>query len=154
MDDTKIEEGFKRCSRCGEIKPISDFNKNKGGKYGRYSICKDCSKLKFKEYYQSNKGAILQKAAEHRANNKDTIAQKKADYYSPILNPIGYAKQKVQHYRWMDKERGFDPNQTISAEWFLENIAYKPCKYCHAQGIGNVGANRIDNTKGHTEDNV
>lgn len=134
-----------------------------------YSYCKDCRSTYYQEnktsirekaakyrvqYYAKNKDAILKKSHAYHAAHKEAIHKMKADYYSPILNPIGYAKQKVQHYRWMDKERGFDPNQTISAEWFLENIAYKPCKYCHAQGIGNVGANRIDNTKGHTEDNV
>ena len=54
----------------------------------------------------------------------------------------------------MDRERGFDPNQTISAEWFLQNIAYRPCAHCGLQAIGLIGCNRLDNTKGHTIDNV
>lgn len=173
-EDTKqdiidIEEGFKRCSRCGEVKPITEFYSCKSSKDGLYSYCKDCRSTYYQEnktsirekaakyrvqYYAKNKDAIAQKHAEYYAKNKDAISQKKADYYSPILNPIGYAKQKVQHYRWMDKERGFDPSQTISAEWFLENIMYKPCAHCGLLKVGAIGANRIDNTKGHTEDNV
>ena len=75
-------------------------------------------------------------------------------YTDPIIHPLNWAKRMVNNYRWMDKERGFDPNQTISAEWFLDNIAYQPCKYCGLTRFGSIGANRLDNTKGHTQYNV
>ena len=139
MDEVKVEEGFKRCSRCGEIKPLNGFKKNKDGKYGRYSICKECDKAYNTDYY---------------ANNKEKIKAYCAEYRDPHKNPLGWIKSMVQGYRHMDIERGFDDSKTITAEWFLENIAYQPCKYCGKQGIGKVGCNRIDNTKGHTDDNV
>lgn len=34
---------YKKCNRCGEIKLISKFNKEKNGKLGVKSICKKCS---------------------------------------------------------------------------------------------------------------
>lgn len=37
---------FKQCSKCGEIKHISKFYKNKNGKYGVRNDCKECHKKK------------------------------------------------------------------------------------------------------------
>ena len=95
------------------------------------------------QYYQANK----EKAKAHNAEYN-------AEYRDPQKNPIGWARHIVAHYRKMDRDRGFDDSQTITAEWFIQNIAYKPCKYCGTQGYGLIGCNRLDNTKGHTQDNV
>lgn len=198
-----IEEGFKRCSKCGKVKPLSLFYKKKSSKDGLMSYCKECAKAmdtqyrkahkeKKKaynaEYYQDNKEAILKQKAEYYQDNKEAIAQKKsewytthkdkikaynaeyyqsnkekikaynaeyhAEYHNPQKNPLGWAKMTVNAYRKMDRDRGFDDSKTITAEWFLENIAYRKCVHCGKQGIGKVGCNRLDNTKGHTQDNV
>lgn len=34
----------KPCSKCKEIKPLTEFNKNKNLKYGVQSQCRDCTK--------------------------------------------------------------------------------------------------------------
>lgn len=40
-----IKKGLKKvCSRCNTLKPISEFNRNKRGKYGSTSHCKLCEK--------------------------------------------------------------------------------------------------------------
>ena len=52
---------MKKCSRCGQWKPISEFHKTKNGKYGVRSECKIC----IKEYYENNK----EKIKEYRENN-------------------------------------------------------------------------------------
>lgn len=144
----------KRCPKCGRILPLNEFSKKKLSKDGRQSCCKQCVKAYHADYYQSNKAAIIQKDAEYRANNKAKIAEYQAAYYDPQKNPMGWAKNIVNSYRQMDRERGFDDSKTITSEWFLENIAYQPCAHCGVQGIGKVGCNRLDNTKGHTIDNV
>ena len=154
MYEVKVEEGFKICSKCGEIKPISEFYKRKSSKDGLQNNCKDCAKAVRKEHYQTHRDAILNKKAEYDSKNKEHIAAYHAAYSDPQKNPRGWAKRMVNHYRQMDKERGFDTSQTITDEWFLENIAYQPCVHCGLQAIGLIGCNRLDNTKGHTEDNV
>lgn len=47
----KIYGKWKRCSRCGQIKPAHNlfFSKNNTSKDGWYSICKDCRNAKTKE---------------------------------------------------------------------------------------------------------
>jgi len=68
----------KRCSKCGEIKPLSGFNKNKTQKDGLQSYCKICRCLYDKEYRQNNRDALLQQQKEYRQNNKDKIRANKA----------------------------------------------------------------------------
>ena len=210
MDEVKVEEGFKRCSKCGQVKPIGDFNKCKMASDGLQRYCKQCKKDVRKEYYKNHRENELKNNAEWRSNNKekckalhaewnilnkDKISMQRAEYYKnhrenelkkmaewrsnnkekwkayqsewnsknpnyyedykdPQKNQMGYAKYMVKGYRQMDRDRGFDDSKTISAEWFLQNIAYRPCAHCGLQAIGLIGCNRLDNTKGHTIDNV
>ena len=165
MDEVKVEEGFKICSRCGQVKPIGDFYRNKRAKDGLMSYCKQCNKeyqaewsTNHKENFKANSAKWRAKNptynAEYHQANKEKIAEYQAEYCDPQKNPRGWAKRIVNSYKKMDRERGFDPNQTISAEWFLQNIAYRPCAHCGLQAIGLIGCNRLDNTKGHTIDNV
>ena len=46
---------MKKCSKCGEQKPLSEFHKDKNRKLGVRVYCKICSKLKPEERKQYNK---------------------------------------------------------------------------------------------------
>lgn len=228
MEDTKVEEGFKRCSRCGQVKPITEFSERKDSLDGRRGVCKQCDKEYKANYYQAHKKRLAmlnvewykankenvksyqkeyrqtnkERLAEYKANyyhtNKERLTQSRADYYAknkerlkakyaeyrarrkgkkavydakyrqankerikenkfnytdPTVNPLGFAKYMVNNYRKQDRDRFGDDSNTITAEWFLENIAYKPCAHCGKQGIGLVGVNRLDNSKPHIPSN-
>lgn len=56
----------------------------------------------------------------------------------------------ISSYRSRDKKRGRESN--LDNEWFKENIISKSCTYCQTKL--NIGCDRIDNSKGHTKDNV
>ena len=169
MDEVTVEEGFNRCSKCGQVKSIGDFNKCKMASDGLQRYCKQCNKEYQAEWSTNHKENVKaknakwrnlnkEKIAEYQAKwqnlNKEKIAEYQAEWYNPQTHPLNWAKSIVKNYKKMDRERGFDPNQTISAEWFLQNIAYRPCAHCGLQAIGLIGCNRLDNTKGHTIDNV
>lgn len=176
MDDTKIEEEFKRCSRCGKILPLSEFYKRKSSKDGLQNNCKDCAKAVRKEHYQTHQENELKCVKEWRAKhptynaeyyqaNKEKIAQKQAqyyqehkekfaEYYNPQTHPLNWAKQMVKGYKRMDRERFGDDSKTITAEWFLQNIAYKPCAHCGLRQVGAIGANRLNNNIGHEASNL
>ena len=52
------------------------------------------------------------------------------------------------------KVKDFKNNADIcdfSIDWFIDNIMLKPCVYCG--DTKRIGADRIDNTKGHTKEN-
>ena len=44
----------KRCTKCGEVKELSEFNKRKGAKDGFYGHCKACKKIYSEKWYKGN----------------------------------------------------------------------------------------------------
>ena len=162
----KKKADYYQSNKDAILKKIAEYRANN----------KDAILKKQAEYYSKNK----EKKAEYRANNKKKIAEYQAEwrakhptydaeYYSknkekkaeydaercdPQKNPLGWAKRIVKQYRRMDRDRFGDDSKTITAEWFLDNIAYQPCSHCGLTRFGSIGANRLDNTKGHTQDNV
>jgi len=126
------EEGFKRCSKCGEIKPISEFNKDISRKDGCASSCKACKKLYRlenkeriseyrkeyypryrlehekelseykKEYYKTNKASILQKNRKYYVENRASILESNKDYYEKNRE---HTLEVAKRYRNENKER-------------------------------------------------
>lgn len=59
---------MKKCSTCGEVKNITEFNKNKSTKDGLQKQCKSCRKTQQKKYYSSHKSDVIKRAKEHRSH--------------------------------------------------------------------------------------
>jgi hypothetical protein len=59
----------KKCSKCGVLKLICDFNTQKIGKYGVRSYCRDCQKILRKKYYDNNKELEHNYQLNYRKNN-------------------------------------------------------------------------------------
>lgn len=55
---TEVPEGYKRCSKCGEVKPVGEFYKNRTGRDGLQHYCKICGLEKYKKYYEENKDIV------------------------------------------------------------------------------------------------
>ena len=62
----------KICSKCKEEKSFDDFNKQKNGKFGLQSYCRDCAILARKKYQKKNK----EKLKEYKKNTKRKIKKK------------------------------------------------------------------------------
>lgn len=45
---------MKTCTKCGVVKPLSDFFKDNSKKHGYRAICKECSQAAFRAYTQCN----------------------------------------------------------------------------------------------------
>lgn len=67
------------------------------------------------------------------------------------VNPRAKASKMLSQYRTIDRKNGYELCD-MSIDWMLENIISKPCHYCG--DTRRIGCDRIDNTKGHTKDNV
>ncbi len=50
----EVAISFKKCSKCKDIKPVSDFNKCKSNKDGLYYYCRSCDNKQGKLYKSSN----------------------------------------------------------------------------------------------------
>ena len=80
----------KRCSKCGEEKPGSEFGKDKSKKDGIRSQCNECRKIckrteSDKKYYIAHKQQITIAHALYRSRNIDkTRKRDKARYYREL----------------------------------------------------------------------
>jgi len=43
--------GMKRCSKCGEVKPLEEFHRDRSKKQGRRSRCRECERQYERAYY-------------------------------------------------------------------------------------------------------
>jgi hypothetical protein len=66
----------------------------------------------------------------------------------------GRAYDLAKRYRALDAEKGFDTSNNITAQWIIDNIFTQKCIYCGDADWKHLGADRIDNSKPHTPDNV
>ena len=63
---------MKKCTFCKEIKSLDSFNKNNSKKDKLGNICKDCSRIRSRQYYSENKEA---QAKRTRARTKKQIVK-------------------------------------------------------------------------------
>ena len=79
-----IDIQTKVCTKCGENKPFSEYNKHKGGKFGLSGMCKECKKVYRKkwyaenpnynkEYYNTNREKLLKDTMVYKEKNKNKV---------------------------------------------------------------------------------
>lgn len=70
----------KRCSQCGETKPLSAFYKNKNTRDGLSSQCGPCLLERSKEYAARNREAIAERKKAARIRDREKISDYNAKY--------------------------------------------------------------------------
>jgi len=109
-----ISTDLKRCSKCGETKPINEFYKNKSQKCGLDSECKLCGynrrvkrKPYQKAYRQTHKEESVAYSRIYRKANREKAIAYSRDYYKANkekMNALSRAyeaanKEKMNAYR-------------------------------------------------------
>ncbi len=121
----------KACSKCGEVKPLSNFYPQRLGKFGRRANCKACH---------------IRLAADWRRENAESARTQKRKYQSdPAVRARRNAQSKARRdaFRAANPLPKRDPNaprtctkcgETKAAEAYYKQRG-KVCKKCHgAQG--------------------
>ena len=57
---TEVPEGYKRCSKCGEIKQVGEFHTDNAAPDGLQYNCKTCCKKYRRKYYREHKEIVLE----------------------------------------------------------------------------------------------
>ena len=112
----------RQCTKCGIIKSLLDFNKQKMGKYGVRTHCKIC----LKEHYNCNKEHITKRVNNYRNANKEIIAVRKKTYYEANKNKV---KEYKRQYQINNKEFISERKKEYQAK-NKERIADYKKKYC------------------------
>lgn len=71
MPDTSIPQGYKRCSKCGEVKAVEEFSKHLVSKDGLRPSCRQCVALVDKQYRQNNADKVAEALQRWRKNNPE-----------------------------------------------------------------------------------
>ena len=124
-------------------------------------IIKEKQKQRYYENHQESLNKKLKYREAHRkelaAYSKQYVADHKEhvqEYYKKrISTKEGRANNLVHGYKHADKVK--DREFNLSDEWIVDNIfSGQSCIYCGESDWHKLGTDRIDNTKGHTVDNV
>lgn len=91
---------IKVCSKCKRIlvANISNFKKNKGGKYGLFSVCKKCEK----KYREDNKKKIHECQKRYYDDNKEKLKDYRKRYYKK--NKEKEDERNKQYYKKNKKD--------------------------------------------------
>ena len=134
-----------------------EYRKRKKEKIAEY---KHNYYLEHKEEKQEYDKRYRTNTTEHRKKikaawnkkHKEKTSKYNKEYYATLT---GLAKRRRNHYLAEDKYYGHDSALTVSAEWIEENILRgHSCIYCGDSEPSHLGCDRIDNEKGHSEDNI
>lgn len=79
--DTPDSTTLKRCSKCGELKPLDGFHRDKNAKDGAAWHCKACVCKRVAEWSQTNPERKRESDKRYRENNREARLQQKRDYY-------------------------------------------------------------------------
>jgi len=92
----------KACSKCKQIKPLSNFHKSKAAKSGHKPACKQCKYLENKVYRNENAEKIKQIKKAWDLKNPEKLAEyrKKANSY-----PSAYIREKARLYHQKNKDK-------------------------------------------------
>jgi 5-methylcytosine-specific restriction endonuclease McrA len=91
-------DNLKRCSKCGEHKPLEAFSKHACQADGLDSQCKVCQH----EYYIANRDRIAERAREYRAANRERRAEYNRAYNAANAEHI---IERTRAYRVANAER-------------------------------------------------
>lgn len=95
----------KQCTVCGEVKPLSEFAKNKTKKDGHASDCKACRKKYRDQHYKDNKQYYISKASEYRKYKREELIEYKKGLKCEICGEDRFWCLEFHHKDPNEKEK-------------------------------------------------
>lgn len=100
-------------------------------------------------YYKHPEYTVEEQIFGKKKNRNSKPAKDWRDSESGIRSK---ASKMISAYKCKDKRNGVEHSCDIDIDWMINNIMLKSCIYCG--DTKRMGCDRIDNSKGHTKDNV
>jgi hypothetical protein len=83
-----MEMQSKKCTKCGIVKPFSEFQGHTGHRDGRRSQCKHCVNKDYREYYSRTREKRAKTAAVYRELHREEIRQRDRMIFKQRRNAI------------------------------------------------------------------
>jgi hypothetical protein len=145
-----IVEQLKKCRTCGVEKPLLEFVKNKQSKGGYTRRCKVCEATWRQQYYEDNKDYIKSRNNDYRNTTTKWYSRSLEKRLRYVIQ-LGIGRASKKKIEW-----------NLSLE-FLTQLWEKQEGKCVYSGVPlsyednhphTVSLDRIDSSKGYSEDNV
>lgn len=104
----------KICSRCKLELTIDKFHKQKDGKFGVTSTCKECKKLYHKEWYILNRESRLEETKQYNIDNKDRVKQRSVEFRLKNKDRLR-EEGKLRYLKTKDKKKLY------AQKYYIEN---------------------------------
>lgn len=123
---------MKICLKCKTQKMESEFHKNRNGKFGLRSYCKECSKKYSKKYREENANNLREKGKKYRAKNADKIKEHNKKYNRENADKLKkYRKKNIDKRRESSLKRYYgitleDYNKFLEMQGGICAICGKP----------------------------
>jgi len=132
---------MKECSKCGIVKELDDFSRNKKGKQGRSAECKACEKERHKAYLSKKRLRSKKRWEEASVNGDLTYWSIRADRMN------SRAKQKfnsIDRVTGEELENLFKENPDC---YYCQSplISHSECHIDHITPLSRGGRNMIEN---------
>lgn len=118
------DSSSKQCFKCGEVKPLAEFNRQRALKDGLCSRCRECDKARRREWYAKPESKEWMRAANAKryAENHDEINARKQRYYRENRERI---LESVHRYYRQNAERILKQKRQYreaNREWINEKL--------------------------------
>ncbi len=126
---------MKRCFRCKEVKPLSEFYKHPRMADGHFNKCKSCSKSDSK----GNRAANIDRYREYERGRSETKKQVEAQYRKSDAGKAAHAKACTRYAANFTERRA--AHKAVSNAIRDGKLTPLPCQVC---GIQEVEAHHPD----------
>lgn len=117
---------MKKCSKCGELKPLESFSKDAYKKDGLRSHCRSCGINYSANYYALNKKSIREKMAIYQDSNKIILQKNQRNWQ--IAN-----KEKIKIYSSNRRAKKQSNGVYFINKNFFEKLYGSPCVFCSSK---------------------
>ena len=112
---------MKRCYKCGETKPLTEFYKTKSRPDGLDNKCKTCSREAVRQYYQENRETIVERERQYKRDRKASQPACVYEIMNTINNKLYVGQTTRGEIRWIEHlshlRGGYHGNPDLQADF-------------------------------------
>ena len=123
----------KRCTKCGEVKSLEEFHKNRAAKDGLQNHCKSCIAEYGRKRYAERGDEVRTRVRAYRAENREKVLEAKRAYYAE------HAEEENARVRRWERD---NPERAEALSWW-SNYRTRAGKYGHTPAGGQLTRDNV-----------